>query len=173
VGFDVSYIRTRCRVDEETGCWHWRMACNKKGQPRMGIGGRKTGNPRRVVFAAHHGWEPEGLDVVSNPDICDTQFCCNPEHLKAMTRKQHIRLNAKQRRTSCGIRHVISVMVAARKRAAATTGMTIEKAREIRVEAAGGLSQSEIARRRGMTVSTVHLIVHHRIWRDPQNRIAA
>ena len=65
----------------ETECWIWEGPVNAKGYGRMG---QKYAH--RMIYEAAHGPIPEGYVV---HHLCETPPCVNPEHLEAMSRREH------------------------------------------------------------------------------------
>jgi hypothetical protein len=65
-------------------------APNRDGYIRLAIGNphdRKTYMLQRAVYEARNGKLPDNYEV---DHLCKNRQCCNPEHLQAKTRKQHL-----------------------------------------------------------------------------------
>lgn len=69
---------------------HWSLATkkNNKGYHVISIGDSKRKYGHVVAHELFIGPVLDGLDVDHQ---CDTTWCCNPQHLKAMTRSENIR----------------------------------------------------------------------------------
>lgn len=124
-------------VDPETGCWNWCGAKQPNGYGRCGIpgGGKRTTVAHRWYYERQHGPVSADLDL---DHLCRNRGCVNPAHLEPVTRA----VNAWRGR-GCKL--------------------TPEIVREIRARyAAGGISQSQLARDFNTHSSTVNHIVHRR-----------
>lgn len=93
-------VRAKCRVDRNTGCWHWLGCKAPNGTPRIAIRepGRKrreTKSGARAVFILLHGRAPRGLAFMG----CATPDCVSPVHVReAATRRdmgEHHRLSGR------------------------------------------------------------------------------
>ena len=97
-GADLGGIRTlerlreRCRIDEETGCWHWGLAISQ-GSPTVCLIHPETGvrlkmRGRRAALVLHLGKElPKGHSTYAA--ACCTSFdCVNPAHCRHGSRVQ-------------------------------------------------------------------------------------
>ena len=77
-------IVSKLAIDAETGCWLW------SGYLRDGYGVISihcvNHSLHRLIFQALKGEIPNGLEV---DHICRRRACCNPDHLRAVTRKQN------------------------------------------------------------------------------------
>jgi len=51
----------------------------------------------RFIYRAHHGEIPEGHEV---DHMCRNRACCNPEHLQALSRRDHLVKTNKERYAS-------------------------------------------------------------------------
>ena len=74
----LEWIKSRCKVNEETGCWEWQKAKDRDGYGYC--------RPHRKTWEIIHGIIPEGMCVCHT---CDNPSCCNPEHLWIGTSKQN------------------------------------------------------------------------------------
>ena len=86
----IACVRSRCAVDEETGCWRHRKANGRPhvpgATPRLTIGGRSQ-SAARVVWSLARKVEPvpHGMRTVRT---CRQHDCLNPAHIEAMTESQ-------------------------------------------------------------------------------------
>lgn len=86
----VEDLRCRCRVDEETGCWHWSLAivC---GAPSVhwvdAEGVRRKARGRRASLLIAGKTIRKG-HVAFARAICTSHDCVNPDHSKSGTRDE-------------------------------------------------------------------------------------
>lgn len=86
-------------------CWRWTRALDRKGYGRIGWqdGGRApTALAHRVVWIATNGAIPDGLEV---DHICSVRSCCNPRHLRLLTRSENAGRNSHRIKTHCVAGH--------------------------------------------------------------------
>jgi hypothetical protein len=100
-GADIGGIRTlddlraRCVIDEETGCWHWRLAISQ-GSPRVHVkhpalpgDNKSTMRGRRAALLLATGRDlPKGQFAYARL-CCAASDCVNPKHARAGTRAEH------------------------------------------------------------------------------------
>jgi HNH endonuclease len=79
------YVLARAVVDEETGCWNWRLSLNWQGYGRAS---RSRGSTiaHRVAYEAFRGPVPAGLQL---DHLCRNRACCNPDHLEPVTSREN------------------------------------------------------------------------------------
>jgi len=87
----VEDLRDRCRIDEETGCWHWGLAI-VRGAPHVSFvdadGKRRRGTGRNAAAALGlEGGVPDG-HVAFARACCPSSDCVNPLHTRTGTRRQ-------------------------------------------------------------------------------------
>ena len=86
-------------VNSRTGCWEWALNVNDQGYGVCGIpdgaGGTKNTTAHRVAYMEAYGEIPGGHQVHHK---CGNRLCVNPEHLEALTPREHGRRHAEQRR---------------------------------------------------------------------------
>lgn len=90
---DLDYIRIRCRVCEESGCWEWRGHAKKGESPTAsfrrpgpdGVVRVFTWRIRHLVYALAKGRVIDGKKVVLQPR-CENARCVAPGHLKPVGR---------------------------------------------------------------------------------------
>lgn len=88
----VDDLKQRCAVDQETGCWHWRMAmCD--GVPRVHYchpqtGARLTGKGRRAALILERREALPAGHVAWAKKCCASADCCNPDHAQSGTKKK-------------------------------------------------------------------------------------
>lgn len=90
-------LRNRCAIDDETGCWHWRLAVatSRGGMVPMVhlAAGVLPGVDRPATApAARAAWLLSGRRLapghVVYRHLCEAKRCINPEHCAAGTRPQ-------------------------------------------------------------------------------------
>lgn len=80
-------IKALCVINPETGCWEWHRACDTTGYGRMFHNGRVRPT-HRVVYEMIHGVVDPKWHI---DHLCRNRFCCNPEHLEAVTHRENLR----------------------------------------------------------------------------------
>ncbi len=81
-------------VIDPDGCWLW------TGSTRgSGYGQHRSVYAHREAYEQTHGPIPEGFHI---HHVCGRKLCVNPEHLVAVSRKQHGTLHSKE---TCGKGH--------------------------------------------------------------------
>jgi hypothetical protein len=85
----LARLKTRSTVNEK-GCWIWNGPLDKDG---YGIctnvrdtTGVTTKRAHRAAFYFKYGWLPPLLDHI----VCDTEACCNPEHMEPSTDEKNV-----------------------------------------------------------------------------------
>lgn len=79
----------------DTPCVEWYTA-PADGYPRLNVKGRKT-RAHRTLYEAQHGELPPGYVV---HHTCENKRCVNPDHLRGVTRAQHLRMHDTAQRGS-------------------------------------------------------------------------
>lgn len=133
-------------------CWKWTGPLNTWGYGDCTWTGRRV-NASRAAFESAVGPVPEGLVVCHK---CDEPSCCNPAHLFAATQAENL---ADCRRKG---RQVYRSGVSHHR---ATAKLTAERVAEAKRLFAEGVSQSEIARRWGMSSGAICRAVRGKTWR--------
>jgi predicted DNA-binding protein (UPF0251 family) len=140
-------IRAGCVVDSN-GCWIWQGSLRTAGYGQINVHDRPEG-AHVVSFEAFKGPVPEGKEVCHT---CDVRPCCNPEHLFAGTHKENVAdMWAKGR----GVK---PPRVTGKRHHKAT--LTDSEVAELCKLRASGLSQREVAKRFGVSQSTVWRLFH-------------
>jgi hypothetical protein len=76
----IDDIKTRCWVDDDTGCWHWRGAMSGRGKyPAMWLADpqKRVTMPTAVCYVLTGEMPAKGVVWHSN---CGNVACGNPEH---------------------------------------------------------------------------------------------
>lgn len=73
----------------DIGCWLWQGSVINSGYGKTGTGGRQGKDilVHVAMYELHHGPVPTGMDVDHD---CRNRLCCNPEHLKPLTRLRNL-----------------------------------------------------------------------------------
>lgn len=136
--------------DGPDGCWLWTGAILKSGYGSIGDGPHRTDTTHRVSWRLHFGDIPRGLYVLHH---CDNKPCIRPEHLFLGTHADNMRDMARKNRSGKNV-------------------LTPAQVREIRAACDAGEVQRVVARRYGVSFSTVHLIFRRKIWRQVEESAA-
>lgn len=88
--WSVEDLRKRCRIDDETGCWHWSLRI-ADGAPMVKVcinGIRRPLRGRAAAIALSRGaYLPAGHLAWARAQ-CKSSDCVNPAHAKSGTKKQ-------------------------------------------------------------------------------------
>jgi hypothetical protein len=125
------------RIDPESGCWVW-LKSLLRGYP---VGGGAIKKPHRAYYELAHGPVPKGWHVHHK---CENERCVNPEHLAAISERDH---------------HLLHFML--------ERGYSLDLIRRVRAEGRkAGASYREVARRYGMHFNTVYRWWNAISWAD-------
>lgn len=142
------------KVDRGGECWEWRAAISPYGYGYFHNGTRME-HAHRVSWRLAHGIEiPDGLMILHE---CDNRLCVRPEHLRPGTAKDNAG-DAVERGHHYGKGIRLHGEVNGQCRYTDELVVAIREA-----YASGGVSQSEVGRRFGVTQSYVSSVV--RGWR--------
>lgn len=122
--------------DPDSGCWEWQRA-KVNGYGRSYANGVKT-YAHRMVYERHNGPIPEGLTL---DHLCRNPGCVNPEHLEPVT----------------GAVNTLRGRVAK---------LTRPERDEIRFLSECGVRGVDLARRYGVTSSTICALLKGKTWRN-------
>lgn len=137
-------------VDKSAGpdaCWLWTASTFRKGYGQFTYGGHKSIHigAHRAAYILTHGPIPKKLLVLHR---CDNPPCCNPAHLFLGTHADN------------------SADSLAKLRGPRTRKLAPAAARKIRhLYAAGGISQTVLARQFGVGQSQISRIIRGRQWK--------
>lgn len=152
----LDYVKSR---SQEIGdCWEWTGAMKHKNATPVMRYQQQTISVRRLLMLKQC-LEHEGKLVTS---ACGNSLCVNPEHLELITRKRLSQRVALKFTKTFGLLRKLKISKLVRYR----SKLTAEIADEIRM--AEGI-QREIAKRYGVSQSTVCAIKNGRTWRDYLN----
>ena len=155
----LAWIKERCKVNEETGCWEWTM-----GKYRRGYGAftykQKKRSVHRWVYADQFGSIPEGMFVCHH---CDNPPCCNPGHLFLGTPKDNMRDMIQKGRAN----RSHNVLKSRPGTSNHNAKMTPEKIIEIREKYASGKSSyRSLGAEYGLAFASVRDIIKHINWKQ-------
>jgi hypothetical protein len=77
---------SKVKLADNGECWEWTAARDKTGYGRIKIN-KKLYLSHRAAYEAFSGEIPEGLQI---DHLCRNRWCCNPQHLEAVTRRENI-----------------------------------------------------------------------------------
>ena len=141
-------IATRSFTEPNTGCRIWTGALSH-GYGNITIE-TKSKRAHRVAWELENGPIPEGIDVLHR---CDTPPCINPDHLWLGDDKDNLGDAARKGRMTRGERISWSIL-------------TERDVVEIRNRyAAGGITQTALAKEFGVHVATLSQVVRHKTWK--------
>lgn len=164
----MEILKTKIAPPNAKGCRLWTGATfgNGYGQIKVTIGGRRRAvRVHRLVFGLfksdRHGdippgvpppeaWRSGGLDVLHT---CDTPLCCELNHLYEGTAKHNAEDRERRKRRT-----------PARGHRNGSAKLSEADVQTIRGLLASGVSQSECARRFGVSVHPIHQVAHGRTW---------
>jgi hypothetical protein len=132
------------RVQKSPGCWTWTGSVRTDGRARFFVRGRGLVPAHRIAWELTNGSIPSRRYVRRT---CENPLCVRPQHLVLATAAAVAKIREKRHRP---------------KRA---TKLREADVRRIRAEHKNGVSQAELARRYGLSSSTICSIVHRRAWR--------
>lgn len=84
----VKNFRDFVEVNDQTGCWLWRLGRTPKGYGQLALRHGSAGYAHRKSYQLFCGPIPEGAVVRHK---CDNPPCVNPEHLEIGTTKDNVR----------------------------------------------------------------------------------
>lgn len=132
-------------------CWEWRGYRTKDGYGRVHMDGTVR-IAHRVAWELTNGPIPDGLDALHH---CDNPPCCNARHLFLGDHAANMAdMKTKGRARSGGVSG----------ERVGTAKLTRAQVRAIRVQAASGARQCDLARQYGVHQSTISGVVRGRTW---------
>ena len=160
-GFEISdevIERFWAKVDRTDGCWNW-TAATLSGYGRFCVRKPHIVGAHRFSYALAYGEVPEDLSVLHH---CDNRRCVRPDHLFTGTQKDNIADMIGKGRYRGGFkRHPIDQKGSANGYAV----LTEQSVAEIRQLLAEGMQGTVIAKRFGISKSTVSAIRVGKRWR--------
>lgn len=138
-------MAARTSPEPNSGCWLWFGARCMQGYGRIMVGGAMT-STHRAAWVLANGPIPPGLCVCHR---CDNRLCVNPRHLFVGTIADNNRDMATKKRSTLGERNWAAKL-------SAGDVVAIRKSPE---------TEGVIARRFGVSASTVNAIRRRELWR--------
>jgi hypothetical protein len=140
------------KVQENGQCWEW-TGSTRVGYGAIKINGR-TWQTHRLVCLMAYGEIPQGQFVCHK---CDNRRCVRPDHLFLGTARDNVAdMHAKGR------------FIPVRGERTGSSKLTDDKVREIRTLSGGGLSNRRIAKKIGVSASTIDYVVNGQTWSHVQ-----
>jgi hypothetical protein len=139
-------------LDRSGECWNWTgwtMPPPSLPYGRLGFNGYKTWKSHRLAWALTNGPVPKGMFVCHR---CDNPRCCNPAHLFLGTTVDNNHDRARKGRS-------------ARGSGCGSSKLTEERVREIRELQSDGASTRALARRYGVSWTTIAAVIKGLYWR--------
>lgn len=134
------------RVDDETGCWEW-LGGKCKGYGQLKVDGRVQ-KAYRFSYERAKGPIPVGGHVLHS---CANKGCVNPDHLRVGTHADNMRDRSETWHQPFG-------------QGAPNAKLTQEQVDEIRALVAGGMMQRVVARKHGVSQTTISDICLFKSW---------
>ena len=131
--------------EPNTGCWLWAGEVNNKGYGVVSRGRGHRMYAHRLSYSLNIGPIPDGMQVLHR---CDTPPCVNPNHLRLGTHRENLAEAASKLRFS---------------QAKLSPGAVIQ----IR-DLAGAVTQTELARRFGVSQSCIWYVLKAETWKHIQ-----
>ena len=153
----MAFIEERIwpRTNRTGECWEWQGARTKAGYGMIKLGPRLSPNlyVHRLVFEAFNGSIPEGAYICHR---CDNPRCCRPEHLFLGDARINNRDAASKGRTKGP--HLPGAANPSAK-------LTADNVAEIRDLLRDGLRGVDLAKRFGVTKTTISSIKNRHTWK--------
>lgn len=144
----IDRLTARLFQDPNSGCWLYEGRVNKYGYGKIGGRKRITYATHRVSYQHYVGTIPEGMLVCHK---CDTPSCCNPNHLFLGSNADNVADRTSKRRDARGSGHGMALLDEG-------------KATEIFGHLMAGDTLASIAKRYGVSISTINAMKRGRTW---------
>lgn len=154
---DIEALRVRCRIDEDTNCWHW-IGAFDQGIPKVWIANENGGGMTMTGYRA-------AKFLVGKPvkprmyvwNICKHADCVNPNHSKTGTRAEMFAWKAEHGL----LRQSPSQLAAATRNGRSRSVLDEQKVLEIR---ASGENNHVLGARYGVHHSTISKVKRGQSW---------
>lgn len=152
------------KVSRGPDCWTWGAATDRDGYGWFKRDGRQV-YAHRVAYEITNNAQPGALQVCHS---CDNPSCVNPAHLFLGTQADNSADMTRKGRQARGDRHGARLHPDTVRRGEANLGggkLTATQVADIRrIYAAGGSTQTQIAKRFNVTQSLVSAITRRAAW---------
>lgn len=175
-------VRFWPKVKQTDSCWLWIGAKDPDGYGNFKVGNHRGTHAHRIAYALKVGYIPPGLSILHS---CDNRSCVRPDHLFLGTQLDNVNDMAEKGRARKasgdqngsrlhpesrprGEKHPFKLHpeLHARGERAANAKFTESQVIEIRRSyKAGELSQHALARKYGVTATTINAIVLFKTWK--------
>jgi hypothetical protein len=147
-------------VQKTENCWIWTASRRHGRYGQIGTGSKRDGSKKvesahRVAWRLFHGAIPPGLSVLHH---CDNPPCVRPEHLFLGTNAENLS-DMRQKGRGKMPAHIKGPANPAAK-------LGVDKAREVQAGFASGENKSMLARRFGVSRTTIRRVIENISWRD-------
>ena len=143
---------SRVADPNDNGCMMWTGATSHGYGSLRGPQGHTVAAHRMAFMLANPEVDVTGMSICH---ACDEPRCCNPEHLWMGSHADNMAYRQQKKRDAVGERN-------------ASSRLTIQTARTIRnLYETTGESQRGLARRFGVSQSTIGALLRRSTWREP------
>jgi hypothetical protein len=151
-------------VNKTEACWIWTGSTTPKGYGRIKLRG-KTFRAHRLSWMLHNGNIPNSMLVCHQ---CDNPLCVNPEHLFLGTPDDNMKDMVAKGRQAKADTHLSRTKPSALRRGEnhGRAKLSEHDVRTIRSLSAQGLPALQIAKRYGVSSSTIDRILKRETWRS-------
>jgi len=136
-------------------CWEWQGALSRGYGIMSSRRGQSPYKAHRLSWIIAHGDIPESMEVCHQ---CDNRCCVNPEHLFLGTHIENMQDMARKGRGR---------KIGATGELNGNAVLTWDAVRDIRRLAQAGHSCARLADSYHVDVSSIHLVLENKSWRDP------
>lgn len=152
----IQYFLARVEIGELDDCWLWKLSVGGPGYGQL-FWDRKVRTAHRFAYRLFKG-DPKGAQI---NHLCGNRRCCNPAHLYAGSAKQNF---------EDMVRHGNHVPPPYKKGSdVGNSKLTEQDAAQIKAGLAKGETGAVLARRFGVSASTVSLIKRGIRWQHVSN----
>jgi hypothetical protein len=156
----VEDLRQRCRIDGDTGCWHWSLAV-VQGHPKvhLKLNGKRSAHRGRKASLLLAGKTITPGHVVFAARNCLSDDCVNPEHARSSTRANHGQYMKFSGKAKSPAKSAAAVAMARKHLAKLDWG----KVREIR---ASSLTTYQLAEKYGVSQYCIWAVTSGKSWQE-------
>lgn len=145
--------RIKNYVTKTSSCWNWNGDRYDSGYGRLRDRNKRQVRAHRFFYEQVYGVIPEGLCALHK---CDNRACVNPDHIFVGTKKDNMQDCLKKKRHK---------YIAHHGEDNGMSKLSKEKVTKIReLWAKGGIYQSDIAKKFGVTQQVISKVVNYKTW---------